>query len=143
MHARGFEASAGLGTAAGRRVGGGEWVKKTPRTTYTLGSENVPFNLPTDIFDNDHYLTALGAGARTKAGQTSIFAFLGAASTTFNTPFFEGARAGSVGRKPQRCSQPGNQSRRRPASTRRNLHGCTHPAGTGILKRTRLVGQGW
>jgi hypothetical protein len=87
-----YTASAGAGTIAGRFTGGAQIVKATERATYTLGSDNIPFNMPTDIFDNGHYLTALGAGVTTKVGNAKVYAFAGATSTSFNSPFFNGSQ---------------------------------------------------
>jgi hypothetical protein len=93
MHAGSVEASGGLGMLDGRFTGGAQVEKKTARATYMLGSATIPFNLPTDIFDSDHYLTGIGLGIRTKAETTDIFVFAGETSTTFNNPFFDGAFA--------------------------------------------------
>jgi len=91
MHAGNYNGSVGLGMVAGRFVGGAQVVKRGDRNTYSLGSDNIPFNLPTDIFNTGHYLTGIGAGVKTNVGETKVFAFAGATSTSFNSPFFDGA----------------------------------------------------
>jgi hypothetical protein len=88
-----YTASAGAGTVAGQFVGGAQLVKATEHAKYTLGTDNVPFDLPTDIFQSGHYLTAMGGGMNTKVGNAKLYAFAGATSTSFNSPFFVGARA--------------------------------------------------
>ena len=93
VHGPGFNASAGGGTIGGKFYGGAQLVKGTERSTFILGSDDIAFDLPTDIFDSGHYITGIGAGFRTIAHDTPLYLFLGATSTGFDTPFFEGARA--------------------------------------------------
>jgi hypothetical protein len=87
-----YTASAGAGTVGGKFVGGAQVVKGTEHSRFTLGTDNVPFNLPTDIFDNGHYLTVLGGAVTTKVGNAKLYAFGGETSTSFNSPFFIGAQ---------------------------------------------------
>jgi hypothetical protein len=95
MHAPSLDASIGAGLLAGQFVGGFNLTKKTPRSTYLLGDDYIPFVLPTDIFDTSHYLVALGAGIQTRQWNTDIFAFGGAVSNDFSSPYFDGVRAES------------------------------------------------
>ncbi|WP_158944395.1 hypothetical protein [Granulicella sp. S190] len=88
-----YTTSAGAGTINGRFYAGAQLVKATERAKYTFGIDNIPFNLPTDIFDSGHYLTAVGAGVATKAANSKVYAFVGATSTSFNSPFFNAAQA--------------------------------------------------
>jgi hypothetical protein len=88
-----YTTSVGAGTVGGQFYGGAQLVKATERAKYTLGIDNIPFNLPTDIFDSGHYLTGIGAGVTTRVGGANLYAFAGATSNTFNSPFFNGARA--------------------------------------------------
>lgn len=88
-----YTTSVGAGTVGGQFYGGAQLVKATERARYTLGIDNIPFNLPTDIFDSGHYLTGVGAGVTTKVDDANLYAFAGATSNTFNSPFFNGARA--------------------------------------------------
>jgi hypothetical protein len=90
-----FDASLGAGIVAGKLVGGANLTKKIEDTTYVGGSDYIHFSLPTDIFDSSAYLVALGAGATTRLDNTDIFAFAGATSSDFNSPFVDGVRAES------------------------------------------------
>jgi len=60
---------------------------------YTLlaGDNNVPFGLPTDVFDSSHYFSARGIGATRKFEKSSFYAFAGTTSTWFGTGFFNAA----------------------------------------------------
>src|SRR5262249_45030295 len=57
---------------------------------YTLlaGDDNVPFALPTDVFDSSHYFSARGLGATRKFEKSNVYAFAGTTSTWFGTGFF-------------------------------------------------------
>lgn len=88
-----FDASLGAGIVAGKFVGGANVTKKIGRSTYVAGSDYIRFLLPTDIFDSSAYLVALGAGVTTRIANTDIFAFGGATSSDFNSPFVDGVRA--------------------------------------------------
>lgn len=92
-HGPSFDASIGAGIIGGKLVGGAKLTKVSGRSTYVLGEDYVRFQLPTDIFDASHYVVAMGAGVKTKLGDTSIFGFAGATSSDFNSPLFEGVRA--------------------------------------------------
>lgn len=88
-----YSASIGAGVVAGRFVGGANLTKMIGRSTFILGDDYIRFLLPTDVFDTSHYLIAQGMGVKTNFSNMDIFAFAGATSTNFNSPFFEGARA--------------------------------------------------
>ena len=90
-----YTGSIGAGTIEGHVFGGGQLIKSTSRATFTLGTHSLPFNLPTDIFDGNHYLTGLGAGVTARVGDAHLRGFLGKTSTQFDSPFFTGARGGS------------------------------------------------
>jgi len=62
---------------------------------YTLlgGDENIPFTLPTDVFDSFHYFSARGLGATRKYDDSNFYAFAGATSTWLGTGFFSAASA--------------------------------------------------
>ena len=93
VHGNSYSAQVGAGTVGGQAYLGARLIKRTERATYILGSDNLPFDLPTDIFGGGHYLTAIGAGVHTKRGAANLYGFVGATSTSFNSPFFDGARA--------------------------------------------------
>src|SRR5216684_1393680 len=56
-----------------------------------FGDHTIPFQFPTDIFDNSHYFLGRGASVTAKDQRMSVFAFAGATSTGFIAPFFRGA----------------------------------------------------
>ncbi len=88
-----YDASLGAGIVSGQLVGGANLTGKMGHSTYVAGSDYIHFVLPTDIFDSSDYLVALGAGITTKIGNTDIFAFGGATSSEFESPFVDGVRA--------------------------------------------------
>ncbi len=92
-HGNGFDASMSAGVDGGAFVGGMTVKRTWGKTTLIGGSDYIPFVLPTDVFDTSHFLIGLGAGVQTKVHDTDIFAFAGATSNEFDSPFFQGARA--------------------------------------------------
>ncbi|MBS1800556.1 MAG: hypothetical protein JSS95_12115 [Acidobacteria bacterium] len=93
VHARGYAASAGAGTIGGKFYSGGQLVKSFEQRTLILGTDNVPFDLPTDIFETGHYITVVGLGMHSRYGNANVYGFLGETSTSFNSPFFLGTHA--------------------------------------------------
>jgi hypothetical protein len=93
VHGKGYNASAGGGMIGGKFYSGGQLVKSFENRTLILGTDNVPFDLPTDIFQAGHYVTVIGLGMRSKFGNANLYSFLGETSTSFNSPFFLGTRA--------------------------------------------------
>ena len=89
----GYDASVSAGLVSGQFVGGANFTKMWGKSTYIFGDDYIPFVLPTDIFDSSHFLIAMGAGMKGKVRGTEIFAFAGATSNSFQSPFFEGVRA--------------------------------------------------
>jgi hypothetical protein len=92
-HGGSYDASIGAGIVEGKFVGGANLSDQRGKATYIFGNDTIPFVLPTDIFDTSHYLVALGGGVKTSLFDTDIFAFAGATSETFASPFVEGMRA--------------------------------------------------
>jgi hypothetical protein len=92
-HGASFDASMGVGVVAGKLVGGMTLSRAWGKSTLIGGSDYIPFVLPTDVFDTSHFLIGLGAGIQTKVHDTDVFAFAGATSNQFDSPFFQGARA--------------------------------------------------
>ncbi len=88
-----YDASIGTGVVAGHFVGGANLNWMSGKSTWILGDDFIPFVLPTDIFDASDYITAMGAGVKTRVRGTDVFAFVGATSTLFDSPFFQGAQA--------------------------------------------------
>jgi hypothetical protein len=93
VHAKGYNASAGAGTIGGKFYSGGQIVKSFEQRTLILGTDNVPFDLPTDIFEAGHYVTVVGLGMHSKFANANLYGFLGETSTSFNSPFFLGTHA--------------------------------------------------
>ncbi|MFZ0392779.1 MAG: carboxypeptidase-like regulatory domain-containing protein [Terracidiphilus sp.] len=95
LSARGanFDASTSAGVIGGAFVGGMTLSRTWGKATLIGGSDYIPFVLPTDVFDTSHFLIGLGAGVQTKVHDADIFAFAGATSNQFDSPFFQGARA--------------------------------------------------
>jgi hypothetical protein len=89
-----YTSSFGAGTIEGHAFAGAQLVKSTAKATFTLGTHSLPFNLPTDIFDSNHYLTGLGAGVTARIGDARLRGFFGETSTQFDSPFFTGATGG-------------------------------------------------
>ena len=59
----------------------------------TAGDDVLPFNLPTDVFVNDHYFFGKGLGVAKKSGRMDFAAFGGATSLALGAPYFSAARA--------------------------------------------------
>lgn len=93
VHGRSYSGSVGAGTVQGQFFGGAQLIKSNERASLIFGTDNIPFDLPTDIFQSGHYLTGIGVGLRARIGSTNLYTFGGETSTSFNSPFFEGARA--------------------------------------------------
>ncbi|HEY7099789.1 MAG TPA: hypothetical protein VH437_23905 [Terriglobales bacterium] len=88
-----YDANMGLGFFDGQFEFGGFVRSKIAGYTVTTGDDNVPFDLPTDIFDSTHYFSARGLGISQEKKQRSFYAFGGMTSTWFGTAFFQAAHA--------------------------------------------------
>lgn len=86
-----YDGSVGLGYFNNRFQFGGETRYQFRGYTLLGGDENVPFTLPTDIFDASHYFSARGAGVTRKFEDSRFYAFAGTTSTWVGTGFFSGA----------------------------------------------------
>jgi hypothetical protein len=64
-----------------------------PRWGYNwqVGDQNIPFVLPTDLFDRSYYFIGRGLGAEHKTADTDYFYFAGATSDAFYVPFLTAA----------------------------------------------------
>lgn len=64
-----------------------------PRWGYDwqAGDQNIPFVLPTDLFDHSYYFLGRGLGAQRKTSKSKYFFFAGATSTGYLLPFFNAA----------------------------------------------------
>lgn len=86
-----YDGSVGLGYLNNRFQFGAETRYQFHGYTLLGGDENIPFTLPTDIFDSSHYFSARGAGATRKFENSRFYAFAGTTSTWVGTGFFSGA----------------------------------------------------
>lgn len=66
-----------------------------PRWGYDwrAGDQNIPFVLPTDLFDRSYYFIGRGLGAERKTPKTDYLYFAGATSDAFYVPFLNAASA--------------------------------------------------
>ena len=59
----------------------------------TLGDQAVAFDLPTDIFNTNHFFPTRGIGISAREGRANVFLFAGGTALTSGTPFFQAASA--------------------------------------------------
>lgn len=88
-----YDGSLGFGFYQGHPEFGGNSRYKFHDYTVLAGDENIPFSLPTDIFDSSHYFTARGLGVTRKYDDSRFYAFAGATSTWMGTGLFNAASA--------------------------------------------------
>lgn len=93
VRGKGYSAATGGGMINGKFYGGAQFVKAFESASLTAGTDNVTFDLPTDIFQGGHYLTVVGLGLRKKISNADVYGFIGETSTSFNSPFFTGTSA--------------------------------------------------
>jgi hypothetical protein len=86
-----YDGSIGLGYYNGRIQFGGDTRYRFHDYTLLGGDENIPFTLPTDIFDASHYFSARGAGVTRQFEESRFYAFAGTTSTWLGTGFFNAA----------------------------------------------------
>ena len=87
----GYEGLLGGGVLDGQVRLGGLFRKKWRNSTLAFGDEAISLRLPTDLFDNSHYVNGRGASVSTGNAHINVFGFAGATSTGFGTQFFSGA----------------------------------------------------
>jgi hypothetical protein len=92
VRAKTYDLTIGAGIIDGHILGGAQMVKATPHATYILGDDRISFSLPTDVFDVSHFFFARGIGVRATRGQNDMLAFVGATTTDYNSPLFDGAK---------------------------------------------------
>ena len=92
-HAASYDLTLGAGSIGGQIIEGARLVKATPHAKYTVGDDQIDFQLPTDIFDLGHFLLARGVGVQTSREKTNTLVFAGASATGYSSPFFMGARS--------------------------------------------------
>ncbi len=86
-----YDGSLGLGYYNDRIQFGGNTRYQFHGYTLLGGDENIPFTLPTDVFDASHYFSARGAGVTRKFEDSRFYAFAGTTSTWLGTGFFNAA----------------------------------------------------
>jgi hypothetical protein len=94
LHGPNYEVSLGAGSANGTFLEGARMLRSTPNGTYIFGDDRIDFQLPTDVFDDSHFLLVRGIGYRANEQDSSVIAFVGTNSQNYNTPFFTAAKFG-------------------------------------------------
>jgi len=95
VHGPNYELSLAAGSANGTFLEGAHMVRSTPNGTYILGDDRIDFQLPTDVFDESHFLLVRGIGYRFAQPGSDLIAFLGTDTQNYNTPFFTAAKFGN------------------------------------------------
>lgn len=87
-----YEGRVGVGKIDRLRLGA---FFRAQRRGYTVGAgdDAVPFELPTDVFNNSHYFLGRGLEVSARRERWNLFAFAGKTSTGLASPFFGAARA--------------------------------------------------
>ena len=88
-----YDGTVGLGVYNGHIEFGAETRYLFHGYTVLAGDDTVPFWLPTDIFDSNHYFSARGAGVTRKFDDQRFYAFAGTTSTWLGTGFFNAAHS--------------------------------------------------
>jgi hypothetical protein len=90
-----FSSYFGAGNLGGV-FGMGTYVKTTIGShQVTLGDQPIVFDLPTDIFDTNHYLLTRGVGVTAKRGKANLFIFAGGTAAASGAQFFQSAKMDS------------------------------------------------
>lgn len=89
-----YDLSFSAGSAGGSFVEGARLLRPTKDGTFVIGDDRVDFELPTDIFDDSHFLLVRGLGYRLDQRDSHLVAFLGTSAKTYNTPLFAAASFG-------------------------------------------------
>ena len=90
-----FSSYFGLGELGGV-LSMGTYLKTTIGSgQVTLGDQPVVFDLPTDIFETNHFFLTRGVGVAAKIGNANLFAFGGGTAVASGTQFFQTAKMDS------------------------------------------------
>jgi hypothetical protein len=74
----------------------GTYVKTTIGShQVTLGDQPIVFDLPTDIFNTNHYFLTRGMGVTAKRGKANLFIFAGGTASASGIQFFQTAKMDS------------------------------------------------
>jgi hypothetical protein len=86
-----YDGSFGLGFYQGHMRLGAQARYLFRGYTILAGDHNIPFILPTDVFDSSHYFSARGAGVSRCDERSRFLGFAGTTSTSLGTGFFNAA----------------------------------------------------
>ncbi len=86
-----YDGSFGLGFYQGHMQLGAQARYLFRGYTILAGDHNIPFILPTDVFDSSHYFSARGAGVSHSDERSRFLGFAGTTSTSLGTGFFNAA----------------------------------------------------
>jgi len=90
-----FSSYFGVGDLGGV-FGMGSYIKTTIGShQVTLGDQPILFDLPTDIFNTNHFFLTRGMGVTAKKGKANIFIFAGGTAVASGTQFFQTAKMDS------------------------------------------------
>ncbi|HEV2521175.1 MAG TPA: carboxypeptidase-like regulatory domain-containing protein [Candidatus Acidoferrales bacterium] len=90
-----FTSYFGIGELGGV-FGIGTYVKTTIGShEVTFGDQPIVFDLPTDIFDTNHYFLTRGMGIAAKSGRANLFIFAGGTALASGMQFFRTAKMDS------------------------------------------------
>jgi len=88
-----YEGSVGAGFANGTFGFGATTRYKYHDYTLTGGDDLIPFSLPTDLFDDNHYFSARGFGVSRSNAQQGFYALAGTTTTWYGSGFFQSAQS--------------------------------------------------
>ncbi len=86
-----YDGTVGFGFFNGKPEFGGNTRYQFHGYTLLGGDENIPFTLPTDVFDASHYFSVRGAGVTRSWDDSRFYAFAGTTATWMGTGFFNAA----------------------------------------------------
>jgi hypothetical protein len=93
MQSRKYKTSLGVGVVDGKLRVGLQLRTRVHGYELIAGDDAIRFRMPTDIFNNGHYFLGRGVGLAGKWRKASFYAFGGATSDMFATPFLHVASA--------------------------------------------------
>jgi hypothetical protein len=87
-----YTASVGVGFINGQFVYGESLKTQFHGYNLTAGDDVIAFNLPSDIFDSNHYFFGRGIGVSKESQRVDFTAFAGKTSSALGAPYFSAAR---------------------------------------------------
>jgi hypothetical protein len=93
MQGHKYTTSLGLGVVNGKLLVGAQLKTRYKGYQLIAGDDIIRFQMPTDIFDSGHYFLGRGLGVQGKWNKGTFYAFGGATSDIFATPFLHVASA--------------------------------------------------